>query len=541
MDTHCQVLPYTATGSFSKMVLDYVEQNPQLRAFYAHPPSVEGVKMAMAARQSFHTNRAVLVQALQAQYAAYTLHPMQQAHLTALLQPHCFTITTAHQPNIFTGPLYVIYKILHVIKLADQLAKEMPNHHFVPVFYMGSEDADLDELGHIYLGEEKLEWQTTQTGAVGRMHPKGLEKIIDRLQNEFGHLPFGPQMVQLITDAYTKHSTIQAATLHLINALFASYGLLVVVPDNALLKAQFSAVVEKELLEQFSQPAVATTSAAIAQHYKVQAAGRPINLFYLAPAGQRERIEKVGEDFSVPALGLQFSVAEMLAHLQQFPERFSANVILRGVFQETILPNVAFVGGGGELAYWLQLKPVFEAAGVPYPVLLLRNSFLLLNSRSRQMQQKLTMSTEQLFWPMAKQELWWVQQHTDGRLLDTAAARAQLEALYLQIEQVATAANVTLQAHVKALEARAKNGLLQLDKKILRAEKRRQQDGLRQLQGLRRQLFPTQNLQERVENFLPLYAQYGPQLLQQLYTQSLCFEQQFVVMHLPYAVDSAQQ
>jgi len=532
MEPHCEVLPYAATGAFSNMVLDYVAQDPKLRQFYAHPASTAGLQAAMANRQGFNTNRTVLVEALRAQYANYALQPTQEAHLNALLQPNCYTITTAHQPNIFTGPLYVVYKILHAIKLAEWLKQQMPESNFVPVFYMGSEDADLDELGHIFLGEEKLEWETSQTGAVGRMHTRGLEKIIERLQNEFGHLPFGAEMTQMITRAYTGHPNIQQATLYLLNSLFAAFGLLVVIPDNPALKSLFNAVVTKELLEQFSQSAVATTSAAIGVHYKVQAAGRPLNLFYLSPEGQRERIEKLAMGYAVPALGLQFSEAEIMAELAQHPERFSANVILRGVFQETILPNIAFVGGGGELAYWLQLKQVFAAVGVPYPVLVLRNSFLLMDHRASRLQKKLQLTTAQLFWPLQQQELWWVNQHA-GQPLDTGAQQAELSALYDRIAQIAANVDETLLTHVAALQAKAKKGLQQLDKKMLRAEKRKQKDGLQQLQTVHRLLFPTHNLQERVENFMPLFAKYGPDLLQELYRNSLALEQQFTVMSLP--------
>src|SRR5204862_4708970 len=144
----------------------YLDHSESLKAFYAHPPSLQGIQKAISNRQSFSTNRKALVEELKNQYANVSATNEVQKNIEALLSENTFTITTAHQPNIFTGPLYFLYKILHTIKLAEYLTASLPGNKFVPVYYMGCEDADLDELGHIYLNGEKLKWQTRQTGAV---------------------------------------------------------------------------------------------------------------------------------------------------------------------------------------------------------------------------------------------------------------------------------------------------------------------------------------------------------------------------------------
>jgi uncharacterized protein YllA (UPF0747 family) len=240
--------------------------------------------------------------------------------------------------------------------------RQLPQYKFVPVYYMGSEDADLDELGFVNVGGQKLVWETKQTGAVGRMKvDKALLKLIHEIHGQIGVLPFGNEFTDLLNACYTEGKTIQQATLELVNALFGAYGLIVLIPDNAKLKTAFHSVVEKELTEKFSHRIVADTIDKLGAHYKVQAGGREINLFYLID-NKRERIEQAGDAFEVKTLNLQFSKDEILKELKEHPERFSANVILRGAFQETVLPNIAFIGGGGELAYWLELKNVFNAS-----------------------------------------------------------------------------------------------------------------------------------------------------------------------------------
>ncbi len=380
-DETCTYIPYAQTGFFSKAVLDYLGQKQILQPFYQHSFSIPGIQAAIKAQQGFQHNREVLVAALKKQYEGLTLSGKVAQNIQLLSQSNTFTITTAHQPVIFTGPLYFAYKILHAAKLAEQLSKQLPQHNFVPVFYMGSEDADLDELGTMNVDSKEYKWNTKQTGAVGRMKvDKEFIALLQQLQNQIEVLPFGNDMIQIFKRCYRVGATIQQATLQLVNELFGEWGVVVLIPDNAELKRLLHATFSKEIEEQFSHKEVEQTLAQLAQHYKVQAGGREVNLFYLLD-DKRERIEKNGDEFIVQNQKLRFTKDELLQELEQHPERFSPNVILRGVMQETVLPNIAFIGGGGELAYWLELKGVFTAAQVPYPVLVLRNSFLFITKK----------------------------------------------------------------------------------------------------------------------------------------------------------------
>ncbi|CAN5716170.1 bacillithiol biosynthesis cysteine-adding enzyme BshC [soil metagenome] len=543
MKADCVQLPYEETGYFSTLVTDYLRGDAGLEAFYAHKPDVDGIKASIKARQQFNQPREMLVNALIEQYKGHDISEQVVANMEALRSPDTFTITTAHQPNILTGPLYFIYKILHAIKLAAELKKLLPQFNFVPVYYMGSEDADLEELGHIFLDGEKLEWTTDQSGAVGRMNTKGIEKLIDRLEGEFGNWKYGAEMVAMCRQAYQHGNNVQQATLWLVNELFKSFGLIVLVPDNASLKKAFNTVVEKELTTRFSYPLVQKTIAAFGSQYKVQAAGRAINLFYLSDDGSRDRIElqepanksandsNASAEFVVVNKGLTFTQQGILDELHAHPERFSGNVILRPVFQETILPNIAFIGGGGELAYWMELKKVFEAAEVPYPVLLLRNSLLLVLPTHHQLQQKLAINTKALF---QKQDLLikdLIQRNTDNKL-DTKEAQKTVYDLYKKLQDQASDIDPTLKAHVAALHVRTLQGLTGLEKKFLRAEKRKQSNIIAQVKKLKSALFPNENLQERIDNFMPLYATYGFALIQLLYEHSQPIAKNFSILYL---------
>ena len=529
METTCTLLNYDKTNFFSGLALDYVQADEKLRPFYAHAVNIEGIKAAIEARQQFPQQRQVLADALKKQYESVQTSAAVRNNIALLLQNETFTVTTAHQPNIFTGPLYFIYKILHTIKLSATLKTQLPAYNFVPVYYMGSEDADIDELGSIKIDGVNYTWNTTQTGAVGRMKiDASFLQMLAQMHGQVGVLPFGNELVATFQKIYTRGKTIQQATLELVDHLFAQYGLVVVIPDNAELKQIFHSVVEKELLTGFSHKAVKSTITALEKNYKAQAGGRELNLFYLI-GNKRERIEKQGDLFTVAALGLSFSPQEILAELNNHPERFSANVILRGAFQETILPNIVFIGGGGELAYWLELKQVFQEVAIPYPMLVLRNSFLVIEDKWAQKIIALGLQPKDMF--SSSFDL--MKQIVAERSSNQFALQEELkkvEVLYKEIDTLASTVDQSLHAHVEALKTKAIKKLHELEKKMLRAEKRKFEAEQRNLDKIKAALFPGNNLQERTENIAYLYARFGARFITVLLEHSLTLEQQFCIL-----------
>lgn len=525
-------LSFSDTGYFSKIALDYVEGNEKLRPFYAHEVSKAGIEAAIHAREQFAQQREVLVAQLQRQYEGLKVTQAVKDNIVKLANNNSFTITTAHQPNIFTGPLYMMYKILHAIKLAKSLKKDFPQYEFIPVYYMGSEDADLDEIGQFTVNGKKYVWETKQTGAVGRMKvDASLVALLEELKGQIDVEPFGSELTALFSCCYTLGKTIQQATLEIMNSLFGQHGLVVLIPDNAELKRLFEPVVRKELMTQFSHPIVEQTSVELEKaDYKQQASGRALNLFYLL-GDRRERLEKENGIFTVPALNLSFSESEMLTELESHPERFSGNVILRGAFQETILPNIIFVGGGGEIAYWLELQNVFNAVHVPYPALMLRNSFTVLDERATCFYKLLDISPKQLF-ESEVDILNILSERKNNNKTQLSEEIASFEKLYSSVREKAVEASSTLEKHVLALMVQNANRLKDLEKKMQRQERRKLVTEGEWLEYLKNTLFPNDSLQERVENIASLYGQYGKGLLDRLLLESPAYPPKFVLLFL---------
>lgn len=529
MSFSAEYISYKATNSFSSLVLDYLEEKDSLRKFYQFSPTAEGIKDAIAARKNFPVPRQILQTVLLEDYAGMSLPEKLQVNIDSLSAENCFTICTAHQPNIFTGHLYFIYKILHAIKLSDELNAQYPDKKFVPVYYMGSEDADIEELGEVNIEGEKYLWNPSQGGAVGRMIiDDKLLKIIAEIKAQTGVLPFGTDILELITSCYKKGETIEQATFKFVHELFGNYGLVVLQPDNARLKEVFLDITAKEIKTSYSHNIVEKTIEAFPQEYKVQAGGRDVNLFYLKD-DKRIRVEKLGDKFSLENEYENITGDELFRVFKDNPKSISPNVILRPVFQEMILPNVAFIGGGGELAYWLELKEVFEASNAFFPVLILRNSFTVIADNNRQLIDKKQLSIYDIFLP----ELDIVNKlvlRNYKRRLDLQEEMQILFGIYQKIKNTAKLVDLTLEKHSLALQAKALDKLESLEKKMLRAARKQSEAEGRQINKLKERLFPGGNLQERVDNLIPYYGTYGHNFIDEVYVASLTLRSQFCVL-----------
>lgn len=528
MNYSAQRINYRNTNAFSPLASAYIEQDEFLTEFQEHPPTLQGVSEAIQERSLLPDKRKILVEVLQQQYKTISSSEKVLTNISKLSAAKTFTICTAHQPNIFTGYLYFIYKILHAIKIAETLKADFPDYDFVPVFYMGSEDNDLEELNHIYLNGEKLVWQTNQKGAVGRMQTSGIEAIIKNIKGQLTIFEHGTELITLLETSYLKASNIQEGTFRFVDSLFSSYGLIVLIADSPLLKKEMITVFEEDLFRHTPFNIVTKTTNALSKNYQIQVNPREINLFYMKD-DIRERIVSDNEIFKVNNTNIVFTREEMHTELNNFPERFSPNVVLRGLYQETILPNVAFIGGGSEIGYWLELRDLFRYYKTPFPVLLLRNSFQIIEEKAAKLMKKLGISIQQLFADESMVLNDMIRKNSSLQLtLDSE--KKQLFQFYENLKSVTSPIDPTLSVHVRALQKKAENTIEQLEKKMIRAEKRKHTEKTLQFSKLKSMLFPGGKLQERVENILPYYARYGKNFIKLLYENSAIFEQQFVLL-----------
>lgn len=513
-----QTLPLEKTGHFSSLFLNYLQQDPALKAFYGGEPRPESFEQQMAEKQLSAGQRQLLQQVLQKQYQSLELSPEVEENLAALTEPTTYTLTTGHQLNIFTGPLYFVYKIAATILACQELQQRYPQHRFVPVYWMASEDHDLEEINHFRLFGQKYTWPTEQQGPVGRFSPNGLAAISQEL----------PEAVPLFEKAYAEEATLAAATRRYVHALFGKWGLLVLDADERQLKQSFLPVLKAELLEQQSQKLVQQATEQLEKlGYASQIFPREINLFYMQN-GLRERLVQEGDQWKVLNTSHSFTKEALLKELEAHPERFSPNVVLRPLYQEWILPNLAYIGGPAEVVYWLQLKPLFDHYQLPFPILLPRQFALVLGKALEARRQKLNLEPEELFEDPHQLKARLLQAWSEHEI-NLAPELEQLKALFSALQQKAAAVDKSLEGFVGAEGAKAEKSLDHIEKRLKKAEEQRHQTEMQQLEGLLDKIFPNGNLQERTDNFLNFYLN-DPQFLDRLMHHLKGFDFSFKVL-----------
>ncbi len=519
-DMQVQKIAFPETNSFTSFFLDYIGKHEQLKKFYGHFPDVSNFKEQIQEKSASFSkqNRQVLVDTLQDQYKNYTVSDSVKNNLELLRSDKTFTVTTGHQLNIFTGPLYFIYKIVTVINSCKELKKAYPEYNFIPVYWMASEDHDFDEIKYFKLNGKKYTWESKQTGAVGRFNPKELESILKEL----------PEGLAIFQKAYLKHKTLSDAVRYYVNELFGAEGIVVVDADSKALKSIFKEVIRDDIFNHTPQKLVDTTNVELEKiGYDPQVHCREINFFYL-DNNFRARIEEENGKYKVVDSDLSFSKKQVEELIESSPDKFSPNVILRPLYQEVILPNLAYVGGPSEIVYWLQLKEVFKQYKTPFPILMPRNFAMVLDAPTVRKFEKTGLELNELFFEKNFLFNHFAVKFSRNKIKLNGEKEA-IQNYFQIIREQAEAFDRTLGPMVGAETQRAIKSLEKIEQKMLRSEKRLQSDKLKQVEAIKDALFPNGSLQERTDSFLNFYLQ-DPAFIQKLIAHFNPFDFSFTVL-----------
>lgn len=486
-------------GIFSSQHVRIVHKQQEMEKYVQRLFSEEMFTHQLEAKQfEFkQEKREVLVQALKKQYASIT---KSRPDFDRLLAPNAFTVTTGHQLTLLAGPMYFVVKILEVIKLAKQLTEKYPSSDIIPVFWMASEDHDFEEIQSTSLFNRKLTVDYEQRGPVGRFSLEKLEAFKAEILDFFGEDKrdeIGP-----LLDAYSG-TNLTEATRNLVHYLFGNKGLMIVDGDDAALKGLFAPIVKEELIAGKSEDAVLKTNESLEKEgFKLQVHPRPINLFYIEN-GVRERIKRTETGFK--AGEKSWSEQELLALADNDPIRFSPNVILRPVYQETILPNLAYIGGAGEISYWLQLKGVFELYATVYPIIQVRNSVLWVDKTSIKKMDKIGLNWKEVFKDTDILKKEYVQEHSSDAL-DFSNLDEMTSNLSKEIEKRALSVDTNMKQFAASEVTRLQKQLDGLKAKLIKASKGKHDQAMKSIEVVKDKLFPGGGLQERSANFLSFCA-----------------------------------
>lgn len=525
-------VPFHKTGYFSSLICDYLDEKDELKPFYNRFPHLKNFDAQIKEKEASFSldSRKVLTATLKVQYQKIESSSLTKENIELISSEKTFTITTGHQLNLFTGPLYFLYKIVSAINLSKELKLEYPEYNFVPVYWMATEDHDFEEINFFNFKGKKVQWNRKSGGAVGELANEGLNDVFEVFANELGESQNAKELKQLFKNTYLNHDNLADATRYLANEIFKEFGLVIIDANDVSLKKLFVPFIEKELFNQASFKAVSNTNISLPNDYGIQVNPREINLFYLTK-NLRERIVFEDDVYKVLNTNIVWSKSEILKHLDEVPERFSPNVIMRPLYQEVILPNLCYIGGGGELAYWFQLKELFTQVEIPFPMLLLRNSVLIKTKSQAKKLERLNVSNEDLFLnkhAFINKKVREISNIDINFSKQKDYLRQQFKSLYTLAEET----DKTFLGAVKAQEVKQLKGLDKLEKRLLKAQKKSLSDQISRMTELQNQLFPNQSLQERNANFSEFYLEYGEQLIPKLIENLKPLKGEFLILNL---------
>ncbi|MCD6544275.1 MAG: bacillithiol biosynthesis cysteine-adding enzyme BshC [Flavobacteriaceae bacterium] len=511
-------IPFQKTGYFTKITCDYLDRNKDLDEFYDNFPDLGGfADQIKKKRESFSLeSRRVLVESLTNQYVNLKIYDKTKQNIQLLLNENTFTVTTGHQLNLFSGPLYFLYKIVSAINLASKLKSEFSKYNFVPIYWMATEDHDFEEIKFFNYKQNQVSWEREATGAVGRLSTKGLDRVLEEFSAQLGKGKNARYLMDLFERSYVDHQNLTDATRYLANELFADYGLVILDGDDKDLKREFIPYVKDDLVNQNCFKEVFKTNKELGKNYKIQVNPREINLFYLDDQ-LRERIVFEDGIYKIINTNISFTQKEIIQEAENHPEKFSPNVMMRPLYEEVVLPNLCYIGGGGELAYWFELKSYFESQQIPFPIFLLRNSVLLVKEKQIKKLQKLEVSIEDVF--LKKNEL--VNQKIkklSDISIDFTTQINTIKGIFKDLKEISNCTDMSFLGAVEAQQKKQLNGLANLEKRLLIAQKRKMKDVVERIEILHNELFPNDALQERNANFSEFYEDVGDELIGKLIT-----------------------
>tara|TARA_B100001250_G_scaffold265290_1_gene228784 strand:+ start:418 stop:2028 length:1611 start_codon:yes stop_codon:yes gene_type:complete len=535
MSINKKQISYTDTGRFSKIITDYLSKEKTLEPFYNKSLSIKNLKNQAQNKINVFSdsNRNILVESLYAQYKNLQTSVAVKKNLDLLSKKNSVTVTTGHQLNLMTGPLYFVIKIISTINIVEKLNSLNRETNFIPVYWMASEDHDFDEISSFNYKSNKIKWQTNQTGSVGKMNLNELEPVLEYFKKKLNDSKNSQEIVELIKLSYNSSKNLAEANLKIVNSLFGKYGLIIIDADSKSLKNIFKEYMKSEILNNNCHDLVNSQIETLKKDYnskfKPQVNPRLINLFYLTKNG-RYRIEKKKNQFCLIGVNKEFSKNELIEEVENFPENFSPNVLMRPLYQEVILPNIGYVGGGNELSYWFQLNKLFENEKVDFPVLILRNSLLLINSKFSKKINKLKINIKDLFLEKNLLVSKVVKQNSKINL-DLNFLKNQLKFQFDFLEDLIKKTDKSFKGAVIAQKKKQIKGISNLEKKLLKSQKRKMNDYVERINSIYESIFPNNDLQERQLNFFELYEEHGLVILSDLKKNLDPFDNNFTILN----------
>lgn len=518
-------------AGFSKLFLDYISNYASIQTFFSGNVQERKDWNTAIQRVGAHSrDRSKLVQILSLQNKDFQCGVQTLANIDLLMNDNTFAVVTGQQVGLFSGPLYTIYKAIAAIKLASKLSADFPGYQFVPVFWLETEDHDFEEIASIHIlnasndiatltYEEGIKNSAHNLGSVGHLElTESIEQVFQHLQSELLPTEFTTKVLDLFRSAYRPGTTLSKAFVYLLNVLLENSGLIFLDPNTPEVKQLLSPIFKQELTNiSKSCQLVISESERLEQKYHAQVKPRSVNLFLHQPGG-RFGIEPHPDGFALKGARQYFTTEELLNLLEQSPESFSPNVVLRPICQDFLLPTITYVAGPAEIAYFAQFKLLYEYFDIPEPLIYPRASLTIIEERVQKIIDKFDLKLLQVF-----QEKEFVKQFVAEQISDfkveplftntAGTIEESLNSLRGGLEKI----DPTLIPALENTLSKISGNLTVLKEKTTAAQARQNQTALRQIDRVSDSVFPLSSLQERKINLVYFLNKYGLEFVRWLH------------------------
>lgn len=513
----------------SKLVSDYFEDFERVSEFFgADYRQHDDFHDRTDAVKSRDVPLAKLVPLLKEQNQRYGCGSGTLQNIDLLLENRACAVVTGQQTGLFGGPLFTLYKAFTTIKLADRLNRTCSGC-FVPVFWLASDDHDFREANHIHIldkGNQPLRISYDGHPLDAKI-PMSEITISEEIQQTFEQLDenthpsdFKQNILNHLREAYAPGTIFSEAFGKWLTTLLKSFGLILIDASDARMKALGAEVFRKEIAEKSPSTTAALAASEKLQqqdyHVQVELNEGLLNLFYVD--GERNSVEIGDGKYRVKNTGQSFEQRELEKELKENPERFSPNVLLRPLYQDALLPTISYIAGPGEIAYYAQMKAIYERFELPMPIIYPRKSITLLEGKIEKVLDNYELSVPD-FWGDIEDL---INRVARAQLPETIEQRIEsatqaIDEHLQDLEKVVTEFEPTLVNAVENMKGKISGQVQGLEKKILQAYKKRNDVIRQQLYKAGNSLYPDHQLQERVLNITPYLFKYGFDFIEHLY------------------------
>ena len=465
------------------------------------------------------------------QYSKINKSETTEGNIKKLSDKKTLAIVTGQQLGILGGPLYTFYKIITAIKLSRFLSERYNDYNFVPVFWLEGDDHDFNEVRAIKIIDEgnsllsigykeEIEEDDAKQSVGHIKFDSTIQDFFDNLGKNLKDTEFKVQLLNELKDFYSEGKSFKEAFKDLIFKYFDEYGLIIFDPQEIEVKRLLKPIFKKEITDfRLHTEKLVHLSATLEELYHAQVKVKPVNLF-LNYDGGRHSVEPVDNEFRLRRKRKSFTYDQLLELLENEPDKFSPNVLLRPICQDFLLPTAFYIGGPSEISYFAQIKPLYEFYDIVQPIIYPRSSATILESTIENILEKHSVQINDLFIDVEnvkKKIINSVAESSIDAMFD--GLTKQVETAFDQLKEKLIDLDKTIADASNRYRDKISGSINELKSKAEKAQQKKYEVTLRQIDKAAINLFPNTNLQERELNFVYYVNKYGNEFIKKIFDE----------------------